>query len=66
MLTCLATHSSRPGFGSRFQIFMLLDRMIIWEFVQRHEGGVALRDTTLRARAGRYIDMLQKFAPEIV
>jgi aminoglycoside phosphotransferase (APT) family kinase protein len=65
VITYLATHSSRPGFGSRFQIFMLLDRMIIWEFVQRHEGGVALKDTTLRAWAGRYVDLLRTIAPQV-
>jgi hypothetical protein len=44
---------------------MLLDRMIIWEFVQRHEGGVALKDTTLRAWAGRYVDLLRTIAPQV-
>src|SRR5258707_8810221 len=51
VITYLATHSPRPGFGSRFQIFMLLDKMIIWEFVQRHEGGIPFRGITLRVWA---------------
>lgn len=65
VLTYLSTHPASPGFGSRFQIFMLLDRMIIWEFVQRHEGEIAFRGTALRAWAGRYVDMLQNIAAEI-
>jgi aminoglycoside phosphotransferase (APT) family kinase protein len=65
VLTYLSTHPASPGFGSRFQIFMLLDRMIVWEFVQRHEGGVALKDTTLRAWAGRYVDLLRTIAAQL-
>jgi hygromycin-B 7''-O-kinase len=65
VLTYVATHSPRPGFGARFRIFMLLDRMIIWEFVQRHEGGIPFRGTTLRAWAGRYVDLLRTIAPEL-
>jgi len=63
--THLTTHPARPGFGSRFRIFMLLDRMIIWEFVQRHEGEIPFRGITLRAWAGRYLDLLSNIAPEL-
>jgi hypothetical protein len=44
---------------------MLLDRMIIWEFVQRHEGGIPFRAATLRAWAGRYLDLLWNIAPAV-
>jgi hypothetical protein len=44
---------------------MLLDKMIIWEFVQRHEGGIPFRGITLRAWAGRYLDLLSNIAPEL-
>ena len=63
--THVATHSPRPGFGARFRIFMLFDRMIIWEFVQRHEGGIPFRGITLRAWVGRYLDLLRTIAPEL-
>ena len=44
---------------------MLLDRMIIWEFVQRHEGGLLMKGTTLRTWAGRYLDLLRDIAPKV-
>jgi hygromycin-B 7''-O-kinase len=65
ILTYLSTHPAPPGFGSLFRIFMLLDRMIIWEFVQRHEGGIPMQGTTLRAWVGRYVDLLRAIAPEV-
>ncbi len=27
----------RPGFAERFPVYMLLDRLIIWDYVERHE-----------------------------
>jgi len=65
ILTYLSKHAARPGFVARYRIFMLLDRMIIWEFVQRHEGGTPLKGTTLRAWVGRYVDLLSTIAPEV-
>ena len=65
VLTYQSTHRARPGFGKRFRIFMLLDRMIIWEFVQRHEGGIPFRGVKLRAWASRYVDLLRTIAPEL-
>lgn len=64
--TYLSNRPARPGFGSRFRVFMLLDRMIIWEFVQRHEGGIPMKGASLRAWAGRYVDLLKTVAPEVV
>jgi len=38
----------RPGFAERFPIYMLLDRLIIWQFAQRHgvwwDAGLSLRE----------------------
>ena len=65
VLTYLSKHPAREGFGARFRIFMMLDRMIIWEFVQRHEGGVPFKGATLRAWVGRYVDLLRTIAPEV-
>jgi len=65
ILTYLSKHAARPGFVARYRIFMLLDRMIIWEFVQRHERGIPFRGTTLRAWAGRYVELLKTVAPEV-
>ena len=65
VLTYLSKHPAGEGFGARFRIFMLLDRMIIWEFVQRHEGGVPFKGATLRAWVGRYVDLLKTVAPEV-
>jgi hygromycin-B 7''-O-kinase len=63
VLAYLSKNPARPGFASRFQIFMLLDRMIIWEFVQRHEGGIPFKGATLRAWVGRYVDLLTTVGP---
>jgi hygromycin-B 7''-O-kinase len=42
----------RPGFAQRFPIYMLADRLIIWEYGQRHgiwfEPGVIFRDWASR------------------
>jgi hygromycin-B 7''-O-kinase len=38
----------RPGFADRFPVYMLLDRLIIWQFGQRHgvwwDAGLTLRE----------------------
>jgi hygromycin-B 7''-O-kinase len=57
---------ARPGFGERFAAYMLRDRLIIWEYVQRHGVTGAMPhpmrlrppwdpDLTLRAWAEPYI-----------
>jgi aminoglycoside phosphotransferase (APT) family kinase protein len=65
VLTYLSKHPAREEFGARFRIYMMLDRMIIWEFVQRHEGGVPFKGATLRGWVGRYVDLLKTVAPEL-
>ena len=48
--------SLRPGFAERFPVYMLLDRLIIWGFAQRH--GVWWDERlTLREWAGRYTSL---------
>ena len=44
----------RPGFRERFSLYMLLDRLIIWEYIQRHEAAVASKMGTLRDWTERY------------
>jgi aminoglycoside phosphotransferase (APT) family kinase protein len=47
----------RPGFAERFVIYMLLDRLIIWQFGQRH-GVWWDEGLTLREWAGQYTSLL--------
>lgn len=50
--------SLRPGFAERFPIYMLHDRLIIWEYIQRN-GNVAWNATkTFRDWSSRYISCL--------
>ena len=48
--------SLRRGFAERFPVYMLLDRLIIWQFAQRH-GVWWDADLTLREWAGRYTSL---------
>jgi hygromycin-B 7''-O-kinase len=50
----LQLRTPRPGFRERFSLYMLLDRLIIWEYVQRHEADVARKMGTLRDWTERY------------
>jgi aminoglycoside phosphotransferase (APT) family kinase protein len=52
--TYLKLRPPRAGFDERFPAYMLLDRLIIWEYVQRTQPKVASRMGSLRAWAGRY------------
>lgn len=54
--TCKRHKALRPGFTERFPIYMLLDRLIIWQFAQRH--GVWWDDRlTLREWASQYTSL---------
>lgn len=44
----------RPGFGARFPIYMMLDRLIIWEYLVRHESEVVSKLGGLRRWVERY------------
>jgi len=45
----------QPGFVKRFPVYMLLDRAIIWEFLQRHEPTQRDKSQTFRDWASLYI-----------
>ncbi|MFB9992056.1 phosphotransferase family protein [Deinococcus oregonensis] len=50
--TYLSHHAPRSGFEARFALYLLADALIIWEYVQREEGGMpGQRDLSLRAWA---------------
>ena len=57
LATYLQLHAPRPGFRERFSLYMLLDRLIIWEYVQRHEPDVASKMGTLREWTERYTEI---------
>jgi hypothetical protein len=46
----------RPGFAERFSVYMLLDRLIIWQFGQRH-GVWWDPSMTLQEWAGQYTSL---------
>jgi len=50
----LQLRKPRPGFRERFSLYMLLDRLIIWEYIQRHETDIASKMGTLRNWTERY------------
>lgn len=50
----LAKKPPRPGFAERFPIYMLQDRLIIWEFLQRTDEGLWGKGMTLRRWAEKY------------
>ena len=52
--TYLQLRAPRPGFRERFSLYMLLDRLIIWEHIQRHEVEVASKMGNLRDWTERY------------
>lgn len=49
----------RPGFSYRFPVYMLLDRLIIWEHIQRNALEMANKLGTLRDWSERYTTILQ-------
>ena len=60
LTTYLQLCAPRPGFRERFSLYMLLDRLIIWEYIQRHEVEVASKMGTLREWTERYIQIAEK------
>ena len=57
LATYLRVRAPRSGFRERFSLYMLLDRLIIWEYVQRHEVEVASKMGTLREWTERYTEI---------
>jgi hygromycin-B 7''-O-kinase len=60
LATYLRLRAPRSGFGERFSLYMLLDRLIIWEYVQRHEAEAASKMGTLRDWTERYVQIADK------
>jgi aminoglycoside phosphotransferase (APT) family kinase protein len=57
--TYLARRSPRPGFNERLRLYMLADRLIIWEYGQRHpELGWWKTRLSLRQYVEPYLDAL--------
>ena len=56
--------AAEPVKSGLFGQNMLLDRLIIWEFVQRAEPEVAARIGSLREWAERYTTALPAWSPE--
>lgn len=56
--TYCAMSPPRAGFEERFRIYMLFERLIIWEYVQRHETSVASKMGSFRDWAERYVEAL--------
>jgi hygromycin-B 7''-O-kinase len=55
----LTVRPPRPGFGRRFPLYMVLDRLMIWEYVQRHELEAARSMGSLRQWTERYTMIAQ-------
>jgi hygromycin-B 7''-O-kinase len=53
----LTLRPPRPGFRARFPLYMILDRLMIWEYIQRHEPETAGRMSSLRQWTERYAMM---------
>jgi len=52
--TYLQMKPPRSGFSDRFPLYMLLDRLVIWDYLQRHEDEVASKLGSLRDWTERY------------
>jgi aminoglycoside phosphotransferase (APT) family kinase protein len=62
--TYLGLRPPRPGFAARFAVYMLLDRIIIWEYLVRQEPNVARNLGGLRRWAERYLEIALTLALE--
>ena len=51
----LTLRPPRDGFAERFRAYMMLERLMIWEYVQRHEPRIAAKMGSLRHWAERYV-----------
>lgn len=54
--------SPRPGFADRFPVYMLLDRLIIWEFAQKNNMNWWDERKTFKEWASRYISLQEILA----
>ncbi len=60
LATYLQLRAPRHGLRERFSLYMLLDRLIIWEYIQRHEVEVASKMGTLRDWTERYTQIADR------
>jgi len=60
--TYLRLRTPRPGFSARFPLYMLLDRLIIWEYLVRQEPQTAGKLGGLRRWAERYTSIAKTLA----
>ncbi len=60
LTTYLQLRPPRSGFRERFSLYMLLDRLIIWEYIQRHEVEGASKTGTLRDWTERYTQIAEE------
>jgi aminoglycoside phosphotransferase (APT) family kinase protein len=56
--TYLKHRPARDRFAQRFRAYMLFERLIIWDYIHRHEPEVAARSGTLRDWAEKYVEAL--------
>ena len=54
LTTYLQVKRPRSGFAERFSLYMLLDRLIIWDYIQKHETDAASKLGSLRNWTERY------------
>jgi fructosamine-3-kinase len=59
LISYLRLSPPRRGFDQRFPVYMILDRLIIWEYVERQEPEVARRLGSLREWAGGHASMVE-------
>lgn len=65
VLTYLKLTQPRSGFVERARVYMLLDRLIIWDYVLRHEPETARKLLGLRQWAERYVELVPTFAQRV-
>ncbi len=56
--TYLSHRPARDGFAERFRAYMLHERLIIWDYIHRHEPEIASRLGTLRDWSEKYVEAL--------
>ena len=62
IVTYIQNKSIQPGFVERQQVYMIYDSLLIWEFWQRHAGGLPEYETlTFEQWASPFITYWEKF-----
>jgi aminoglycoside phosphotransferase (APT) family kinase protein len=50
----LSKHKVREGFEKRFQIYLIFDRLVVWEWAQRNKKSWLDKNVTFKKWCGRY------------